>query len=76
MPISRRSFLAASGALALPAAMTSEASAAELQGSIKLTMPVGGLTDQNLNLVALMGVEYITTAVLAVRHIRSPKDAW
>ena len=62
MPISRRNFLATSGALALPAAFTPDASAVELKGAMKLTMPVGGLSEQGLNFVALMGVEWITTS--------------
>src|SRR5436190_20312416 len=62
LPISRRGMLAAAGALAVPALTTSSAPAAELKGAIKLTMPVSGLSDQALNFVSLMGVDWVTTS--------------
>ncbi|NDJ13914.1 MAG: hypothetical protein EBY17_22410 [Acidobacteriia bacterium] len=61
MNISRRNLLATAGALAVPA-LVPGARAAELTGGMKLTMPAPGLTDQVLNFIALMGVEWVTTS--------------
>jgi len=58
-PISRRALLA--GTIAAPALAPSFSFAEQLTGGIKLTMPVGGLTEQALNFVVQMGVEYVTT---------------
>lgn len=49
------------GALALPG-VAPDGIAAELKGTIKLTMPAFGLSDQALNFIALMGVEWVTTS--------------
>ena len=60
LPITRRSLLPAAGALALSLPL---ASADELKGRMKLTMPApSSLTDASLNFIALMGVEWITTS--------------
>ena len=53
-PISRRLIL--SSALSLPLSF-----AAELKGGIKLTMPGGGLSDEALNFIAYLGVEWVTS---------------
>lgn len=54
--VSRRAALGFAGALALPGLF-----AEELKGGIKLTMPVGALSDDALRFVQQMGVEWITT---------------
>jgi mannonate dehydratase len=63
--ISRRALLAGAGALlAVPRNTSSSdvaASGTELTGGIKLTMPVGELTDEALSFVAYLGVQYVTT---------------
>jgi len=62
-PLSRRELIAGAGAtLALAAtAGTRSACAEALTGGIKLTMPVGELTDEALAFVSYLGVEYVTT---------------
>ena len=64
-PLSRRDLLTGAGAmLAAPAARLSSETAARAQtltGGIKITMPVGQLTEEALAFVAYLGVEYITT---------------
>ena len=57
MPISRRAVLATSLAAFAP-----QSRAAQLTGTMKLTMPAPNLADQTLNFIALMGVEWITTS--------------
>ena len=58
--ISRRSLLSVTGALALS---PGRASAGELTGRMKLTMPApSSLTDGSLRFIALLGVEWITTS--------------
>lgn len=63
--ISRRALLAGAGGLFAmrgnPRASEVGVRAAELTGGIKLTMPVGELTDEALSFVAYLGVEYVTT---------------
>ena len=54
--LSRRTLIGMAGALAIPRGF-----AEELKGTMKLTMPVGSLTDDALNFVLQMGVEWITT---------------
>ena len=54
--ISRRAFLSAA-ALAVPASF-----AEELKGGIKLTMPAAGLSDEALNFISYLGVEWVTTS--------------
>ena len=61
-PISRRALLTAAGALALPAAFAPDGFAADLKGAIKLTMPASNLSDQALNFIAFLGVEWVTTS--------------
>ena len=62
-PLSRRELLATAGAgLAIAATAGQRSAHAEaLTGGIKITMPVGELTDENLAFVAYLGVEYVTT---------------
>jgi mannonate dehydratase len=62
-PLSRRELIAGAGAtLALAAAAGSRPLRAEpLAGRIKITMPVGELTDEALAFVAYLGVGYVTT---------------
>lgn len=64
-PIPRRALLAGAGALlAAPGRRLSAKTggpADQLTGDIKLTMPVGELSDEALNFVAYLGVEYVTT---------------
>ncbi|MEP6537839.1 MAG: hypothetical protein ABJF23_21055, partial [Bryobacteraceae bacterium] len=55
-PISRRALLAAA-ALGIPRGF-----AEELKGGIKLTMPAAGLSDDALNFIAYLGVEWVTTS--------------
>jgi mannonate dehydratase len=68
VPISRRALLAGAGAvLAIPARGASAAAAAEQTGRIKLSMPVDiGLSDDGLNFIAHLGVEYVVTGGPAV----------
>jgi mannonate dehydratase len=63
-PISRRDLIAGAGALAATARGRVSAEGAVLQtlaGGIKITMPVGQLTEEALAFVAYLGVEYVTT---------------
>ena len=53
-PLSRRTLLA--GALAAPISL-----ADQLKGGIKLTMPAGNLSDESLNFILHLGVEWVTT---------------
>src|SRR6185295_17580303 len=53
-PLSRRTLLA--GALAAPLSL-----ADQLKGGIKLTMPAGNLSDESLNFILHLGVEWVTT---------------
>src|SRR6187431_586426 len=63
--ISRRDLLASAGTLlAAPGIGLSRETAARpqaLTGGIKITMPVGQLTEEALAFVAYLGVEYVTT---------------
>jgi mannonate dehydratase len=60
--LSRRELLAATGAsLALTAVAGRSVHAEPLAGRMKITMPVGELTDEALAFVAYLGVEYVTT---------------
>ena len=62
-PLSRRELLATAGAGFAIAATAGQRSvhAEALTGGIKITMPVGELTDENLAFVAYLGVDYVTT---------------
>ncbi len=64
-PIPRRALLAGAGALLASSGARlrggSGSSSDQLTGGIKLTMPVGELTDEALSFVAYLGVEYVTT---------------
>ena len=60
-PISRRDLLAGAGTLLAMRPGRVSARAETLTGEIKLTMPAGELSDDVLNFVAYLGVEYITT---------------
>jgi mannonate dehydratase len=63
LPLSRRELLASAGAgLALAATAGLRSAHAEtLTGGIKITMPVGELTEDALAFVAYLGVDYVTT---------------
>jgi mannonate dehydratase len=63
LPLSRRELLATAGAgLALAATAGQRSAHAEtLTGGIKITMPVGELTEDALAFVAYLGVDYVTT---------------
>jgi mannonate dehydratase len=60
--LTRREVLAGAGAIAMAAtAGRTTARAEALTGGIKITMPVGELTDEALAFVAYLGVDYVTT---------------
>jgi mannonate dehydratase len=59
--LSRRAFLATSAAT-IPLSLAEQGFAEELKGRMKLTMPAANLSDETLNFISLMGVEWVTTS--------------